>query len=106
MAYISRRRFELANREYSNVDLRDYKDIIIDTILDIAPDANPVVTESYYEINELPQHQRVAIGRALAKVQKLGKYCKKVEQARLFQGHLLPEGYVPDDKAKKKGGHQ
>ena len=125
---VPRRQFRLADRNHADVDLTQYEDIILGVIKEFAPNSNPVVTKEYYEINEISQRQRIAIGHELAKAENLGHLSKIVEQVRLFQGHVVTDNSdtadMDDDddtdsdsdaaeddtetveKEENKGGHQ
>ncbi len=95
-----RRKCKLSDSEYKNVDLRQYSDIIIDTINNTVPGKNPKVFESYFSTDILNQSEAVLIGRALAKIDELNVYGKKVTTFRLFDGktYSCEESNVPLQK--------
>ncbi len=82
----ARRKCRLAVSQHKDVDLRDFKDIIIDTINATVEGKNPQVYQSYFSTDALTQSEAVAIGRALAKVEELKTYGKSVTVFRLFEG--------------------
>ena len=77
------------------VDLRNYEDLIIDTINEIAPGKNPVVEKDHFSTDVLTHSEAVKIGFALAEtdIAKLGIV---VSIFRLFNGHIVK------DKEEKK----
>ena len=86
---MSKRRIcRLSSSEHKNVDLRLYKDIIIDTINQVVPRKNPKVESSYFSTDELTQSEAIKVGRALARIEELAVYGKEVTTFRLFEGHL------------------
>ena len=100
-----RRECRFANTEHSNVDLRQYKKLIIDTINSTVPGKNPEVYSDHFSTDVLSQSEAVLIGRALAKIPVLKKYGKQVTIFRLFDGRTK----VYDDnnvktKYNPKGG--
>ena len=63
-----RRKCKLVNTAFKDsVDLRDYEQIIIETIESTVAGKHPKVYKDYYSIDESSQSEYVAIGRALAK---------------------------------------
>ena len=80
------------------VDLRNYEDLIIDTINEIAPGKNPVVEKDHFSTDVLTHSEAVKIGFALAEtdIAKLGIV---VSIFRLFNGHIVK------DKEEKKEKH-
>ena len=100
-----RRECRFANIEHRNVDLRQYKQLIIDTINSTVPNKNPEVYCDHFSTDALTQSEAVLVGRALSKLPVLKKYGKEVTVFRLFDGQTR----VCDDKIKKskdkpKGG--
>ena len=83
-----RRMYKLSDTNFRNVNLKNYEDIIINTINTIAPNKNPKVYETYFETDELTQSQAVRLGQALSRTSELKQYCKKVIQYRLFTGKI------------------
>lgn len=80
------------------VDLRNYEELIIDTINEIAPGKNPVVEKDHFSTDVLTHSEAVKIGFALAEtdIAKLGIV---VSIFRLFNGHIVK------DKEEKKEKH-
>ena len=79
----------MADRQYKDIDLRQYQQIIIDTINKIAPGKNPVVDENSFSTDELTQSQAVKIGQALSRLDELKQYGIHVTQYRLFEGRII-----------------
>ena len=67
--YTNRKFRLLAENERDNVDLREYKDIIENTIQEIAPNTRITVRRDYYMLDCVTQSQIVQIGRLLAKTE-------------------------------------
>ena len=88
---MKRRRCKLANSEYKDIDLREYKDVIIETINTTVPGKNPVVCKEYFYTDVLTQSEAVSLGRALAKIQGLKEMGKTVTIFRLFDGKVCDE---------------
>ena len=88
---MKRRRCKLANSEYKDIDLREYKDVIIETINTTVPGKNPVVCKKYFYTDVLTQSEAVSLGRALAKIQGLKDMGKTVTTFRLFDGKVYDE---------------
>jgi hypothetical protein len=92
---ISRRKCKLANHDFKDVDLRDYKDVIINTINDTLPGKHPEVHKSYFATDVLNQSEAVTLGRALAKVDCLKNFGKTVTTFRIFDGKIHIEEIRP-----------
>lgn len=92
------RECRFANTEHKNVDLRKYKQLIIDTINSTVPNKNPQVYRDHFSTDELNHSEAVLVGRALSKVPELKKYGKNITIFRLFDGHTC------NTKDKPKGG--
>ena len=102
-----RRKYRLANSEYSQVKLTDYEQIIIDTINRAVPNKNPKVFEHYFSTDELTQSEAVSMGRALSKIEELSAFGKEVRTFRLFDGKTYhsEEAVLPVQKKHiQKGG--
>ena len=103
-----RRKCKLADSKFSNIDLRNYKQLIIDTINTTVPNKNPQVFKDYYSTDVLNQSESVLIGRALAKLDELKVYGKQVTIFRLFDGKVYNSESsnipVKNIKPKIKGG--
>lgn len=67
-------------------DLRQYADLIIQTINQTIPGKNPQVFEDYFSTDPLTQSEAVALGRALAKIPELSGLGKTITTFRLFDG--------------------
>ena len=98
-----RRKFKLANTNFRNTNLKNYEQIIIDTINQTVPGKDPKVFENYFSTNVLNQSEAVALGRALAKIDELKALGKPVTIFRLFDGKTC-EVETKNDKKKIKGG--
>ena len=83
---MQRRKCRLSDSSYKDVDLRDYKDIIIETVNVTVKNKNPKVFKDYFSTDTLTQSEAVLLGRALAKVDELKAYGKQVTIFRLFDG--------------------
>ena len=92
------RECRFANTEHRNVDLRKYKQLIIDTINSTVPNKNPQVYRDHFSTDELNHSEAVLVGRALSKVPELKKYGKNITIFRLFDGRTC------NAKDKPKGG--
>ena len=79
------------------VDLRDYEDIIIDTINEIAPNKNPDVQCDHFSTDILTHSQAIRLGLALAEKPEIAKLGILVSIFRLFKGSV-----VKDKKEKKE----
>lgn len=89
-----RRRCRLSNPEYRNIDLKNYEQIIVDTINTTVPGKNPKVYHSCFTTDVLTQSEAVSLGRALAKVDELSQFGREVTIFRLFDGKT----YDSEDK--------
>ena len=101
-----RRKCRIADPDHRDIDLRDYKDIIIDTVNSVVPGKNPQVYKEYFSTDPLTQSESVLLGRALAKLDELKCYGKQVTIFRLFDGKMYDseESITPITKKKIKGG--
>lgn len=100
------RKCRLANSKYKDIDLLDYKEIIIDTINKTIPGKNPQVYSNYFSTDALTHSESVAIGRALSKIEELNKFGKTVTIFRLFDGHTceIDNNNTKQANNKPKGG--
>ena len=101
------RKYVLADiTKRSQVDLRDYKDIITKAVEEVAPGSTVYVGKNYYSINEQLSHgQSVRIGRKICE-SELGHYCISVKLSKLFNSTIIKEesdGNI--NKQKQTGGH-
>ena len=105
---MKRRKCKLANSDYKNIDLREYKDVIIETINSTVPGKNPVVCKKYFYTDVLTQSEAVSLGRALAKIEGLKEMGKTVTTFRLFDGKVCDvensEAITEETNTKTKGG--
>ena len=102
-----RRKFKLANVEFRNTNLKNYEQIIIDTINQTVPRKDPKIFEDYFSTNVLSQSEAVSIGRALAKIDKLCALGQEKRIFRLFDGKTYDseEATKPSIKHRtQKGG--
>ena len=83
---MQRRKCRLSDSSHKDVDLRLYKDLIINTINSVIHDKNPKVFKDYFSTDVLTQSEAVAVGRALAKIDELKVLGKQVTIFRLFEG--------------------
>ena len=100
-----RRKCKLVNADYSEVDLRNYSQLIIETIEKTVPNKNPKVFKSYFSTDPLTQGEAVALGRELSKVPELNGFGKTVTTFRLFDGRTFDseEATIPSRAPKKAG---
>ena len=99
-----RRKCRLADSNFKQIDLRQYEQIIKDTINATVPNKNPEVFKDYYSTDVLSQSEAVLIGRALAKIDELKVYGKTVTIFRLFDGKTYEseESKVPMSRESVK----
>lgn len=81
-----RRKCRLVNSQYANVDLRQYEQLIIETVERIVPGKNPKVFKEYFSTDPLSQGEAVSLGRELSKLDELKGFGKEVTTFRLFDG--------------------
>lgn len=81
------------------VDLRNYEDIIIDTINEVAPGKNPVVAKDHFSTDLLTHSEAVKIGFALSEKPAIAKLGILVSIFRLFNGRIVDD---EEDKNKEK----
>lgn len=102
------RRYYLASADdRGNVDLRDYKSVIIESVHTYMPRAEVEVHERYYTVHPTPDKgNAIRIGRLLSDKDVLGKYCVKIP--KLFCSEEVEKVSVMVDGRKKKhpGGHK
>ena len=85
------------NRE--SVDLRDYEDIILNVINEIAPNKNPKVEEHSFSSDPLTQSQAVRLGLALSAIPDLAVLGKTITTFRLFDGRIVEDNKSVTNKA-------
>ena len=103
-----RRKCKLVNTALKDmVDLRDYEQIIVQTIEATVAGKNPKVYREYFSTDKLTQSESVAIGRALSKIPELYALGKTVTTFRLFDGktYQSEEATTPIQPKIIKGGH-
>ena len=82
-----RRKCKLVNSDVKDkTDLRQYEQMIVETINATVKGKNPKVFEKYFSTDPLSQSEAVAIGRALAKIPELYSLGKTITTFRLFDG--------------------
>ena len=81
------------------IDLRDYEDIIIDTINEVVPNKNPIVQSDHFSTDVLSHSQAVKLGFALAEKPEIAKLGILVSIFRLFNGRIVEE---KEDKKEKR----
>ena len=102
-----RRKCKLAVSDHKEVDLRQFEDIIIQTVNATVKGKHPRVGKHYFSTDLLTQSEAVSLGRALAKIEELKVYGKTVTTFRLFDGKTYEseEAVIPIKKNQaKKGG--
>ena len=103
----ARRKCRLAVSDYKDIDLRQFEDIIIQTVNTTVKGKNPKVSKNYFSTDLLTQSEAVSLGRALAKIEELKVYGKSVTIFRLFDGKVYESetSATPiSRKQLKKGG--
>lgn len=92
-----RRVCKLTDKEQrKNVDLRNYSQIIIDTINKIAPNKNPIVNQHSFSTDPLTHSEAVRLGFALAEISDIADLGIWVKTFRLFDGRVV------EDKKEKR----
>ncbi len=103
-----RRKCTLANANFRNINLKNYEQIIIDTINQTVPGKDPKVFENYFSTQALNQSEAVKLGRALAKISELSAFGQEKKIFRLFDGKTYDseEATTPSIKQRPKGGRK
>lgn len=101
------RRYTLASiSARDEVDLRDYRFLIEDTVHELLPHAVIEVTQGYYTVDPEPDRgNAIRIGRRLCQA-ALGKHC--VQIPKLFNSQKIEEETKEETKhgtEKRHGGH-
>ena len=103
-----RRKCKLSDADLRDIDLRQYRKVIVDTINKTVPGKNPRVFKDYYSTDVLTHSESVAVGRALAKIEELKQFGKTVTIFRLFDGKTYESEssnkIVKTNEIKPKGG--
>ena len=100
------RKYSLADgSKRSAVDLRDYEDVIVCAVTEIAPGTTVIVCKDYYVVKEpLTQSQAVRIGRRICE-SDLNQHCIKL--SKLFNSKIVKENENDNrEEQKRPGGHQ
>jgi len=58
-------KYMINNIAFKHIDLRDYDNIIIDIINEIAPNKNPIVNKKYFITDRLTKLELFMVSRAL-----------------------------------------
>ena len=103
---VNRRVCRLADRQYKNVDLRQYEQIIIDTINATVPGKHPAVSSDSFSTDGLTHSQAVRLGQALSRLDVLKQYGKPVTQFRLFEGKIAEAKPSETHHKVPKGGRK
>lgn len=106
------RRYTLASPEArTDVDLRDYQELIEATVHEFIPDAVVTVYQTCYTVSPTPEKgDAIRIGRRLSSHQALGRHCIRIP--KLFYGEDMEESKSEQHKEeahgkqKRTGGHQ
>lgn len=95
------RKYSLADiSKRSQVDLRNYKDIIVAAVQEFAPGSTVTVAKDHYTVKEQLTHsQAVRIGRKICE-SELGRYCISIKLSKLFNSTIIQE--VKDDNRNKQ----
>ena len=95
-----RRKCKLSDAKYKDIDLRNFSELIIDTVNKTVPNKNPKVFKTYFSTDLLNQSEAVTLGRALAKIEELSIYGKQITTFRLFEGKTYSneESNIPTPK--------
>lgn len=102
---ILRRKCRFADADHRDVDLRQYAELIKETINGTVPGKNPKVYHDHFSTDPLSHSESVLVGRALSKLPELKGYGKSVTIFRLFDGRTCV--CDDDDNEKKaKGGRK
>ena len=100
-----RRKCKLVNSDYSDIDLRQYSQIIINTIENTVPNKNPKVFKDYFSTDPITQGESVALGRELSKIPELNGFGKTITTFRLFDGRTYDseDATIPSHAQKREG---
>lgn len=79
------RKCRLANSKYKDINLLNYKEIIIDTINKTIPGKNPQVYSDYFSTDTLTHSVSVALGRASSKMYRKTKGTRAVHHTVSIQ---------------------
>ena len=102
------RKYTLADiSKRGQVDLRNYKDIIVAAVQEFAPGSTVTVAKDHYTVKEQLSHSQVErVGRRICE-SKLGNYCISIKQSKLFNSTIIQEAKDENrNKQKQTGGHQ
>ena len=96
-----RRKCKLADSTHRDVDLREYAELIIETVNNTVSGKNPQVYRDHFATDALTHREAVLLGRALANLSELRCYGKTVTIFRLFDGKTCTD---EAENIKPKGG--
>lgn len=85
------------------IDLRDYEDIILTVVNNIAPNKNPRVDKYSFSTDVLTQSEAVRIGLALSAIPDLAVLGKTITTFRLFDGRIVEEKDMATSQVIQKG---
>ena len=101
--FIMKRICRLADKSNrTNIDLRDYEKLIIDTINEVAPGKNPVVTKNHFTSDLMTRGQVIRLGLALSAIPDLAVLGKTITTFRLFDGRIVEDTPKVASKAMTK----
>lgn len=95
---MARRICRLTNKNLrNNVDLRNYSQLIIETINRIAPNKNPIVEQHSFSTDPLNHSESIRIGLALAEIPEIAKLGIWMHIFRLFDGRIVEDKKEKND---------
>lgn len=99
-----RRKCKLSDSAHKSVNLKEFEDIILETIEKTVPNKHPKVFIDYFSTDVLTQTEAVLLGRALSKIEALSAYGKTVTIFRLFDGKVYDneESKTPSPRGRKE----
>ena len=99
-----RRKCKLSDSTHKSVNLKEFEDIILETIEKTVPNKHPKVFIDYFSTDVLTQTEAVLLGRALSKIEVLSAYGKTVTIFRLFDGKVYDneESKTPSPRGRKE----
>ena len=99
-----RRKCKLSDSAHKSVNLKEFEDIILETIEKTVPNKHPKVFIDYFSTDVLTQTEAVLLGRALSKIEVLSAYGKTVTIFRLFDGKVYDneESKTPSPRGRKE----
>lgn len=99
------RKYTLASIDArKDVDLRNFRSFIEDTVHEFMPGATVDVQQNYYTVSPIPQKGiAVRIGRKLCSNRAMSKHCVKIP--KLFYGINVDKKEAKYEEQKCNGGH-